>query len=469
MRGCFRKAGLPWIRAALKGHKLRDDNTPEDVATLYHWAKLTGAKYRDYSAERREKRARFRYQPAKRQLDQGVKSQTKPPTEESQERRVPMEDFLGERKNPDEQPEVVVGLERVSDLISQVQIPSDVEEPAVEAQTAIRPAWLGPSADFLWSKEAMPADISSPRSVQHAVRRLFAAETLMDSREQVALRWPALQALAAELRSNVASARISRQRGPVTAILPVVGGAGGTSLAATLARALSKNGERVLLVQTTAESLLPFYFGMGRLQPGELHPVPGQGGGTGSLFIISLEYASFGASETGQTQVKRMREGAFEDLLSKVHGCNRVLIDLAPETEWIVSKIAASRPMVLAAITPQMGSVAGLLAMDQRFAAVRDSEGRALLPFYVLNQFDAGLPLHLDIREVLRCELDERLLATAIRRSAAVGEALAQGATVLDYAPDAPAARDYADVARWLQEAAPASVEAIAATARGEQ
>ncbi len=55
-------------------------------------------------------------------------------------------------------------------------------------------------------------------------------------------------------------------------------------------------------------------------------------------------------------------------------------------------------------------------------------------PFYLLNGFDASLPLHLDVREVLRGKLGERLLPFAVRRSPAVSEALAEGMTVIDYA-----------------------------------
>ena len=54
----------------------------------------------------------------------------------------------------------------------------------------------------------------------------------------------------------------------------------------------------------------------------------------------------------------------------------------------------------------------------------------------MLNQFDASLPLHLDVREVLRRQLGDRLLPFVVRRAPAVSEALAEGMTVVDYAPD---------------------------------
>jgi cellulose biosynthesis protein BcsQ len=77
-----------------------------------------------------------------------------------------------------------------------------------------------------------------------------------------------------------------------------------------------------------------------------------------------------------------------------------------------------------------------------------------------LNQFDSALALHLDVREVLRQQLDDRLLPFVIRRAPAVPESLAEGMTVVDYAPDSPVAEDYRNLASWLRSrSAPASTE----------
>src|ERR1700722_5434735 len=51
------------------------EGTPEDVAALYSWANLQGAKYRDYSASRREYRAQVRYRAAKALLELELKAQ----------------------------------------------------------------------------------------------------------------------------------------------------------------------------------------------------------------------------------------------------------------------------------------------------------------------------------------------------------------------------------------------------------
>ena len=80
-----------------------------------------------------------------------------------------------------------------------------------------------------------------------------------------------------------------------------------------------------------------------------------------------------------------------------------------------------------------------------------DGENRPVQPYYLLNGFDASLPLHLDVREVMRQQLGDRLLPFVIRRSPAVSEALAEGMTVMDYAPGGPVAGDYMSLASWLR------------------
>src|ERR1700742_3881990 len=49
--------------------------TPEDVAVLYSWANLHGAKYRDFSASRREYRAQLRHRAAEQMREQELKAQ----------------------------------------------------------------------------------------------------------------------------------------------------------------------------------------------------------------------------------------------------------------------------------------------------------------------------------------------------------------------------------------------------------
>jgi len=60
--------------------------------------------------------------------------------------------------------------------------------------------------------------------------------------------------------------------------------------------------------------------------------------------------------------------------------------------------------------------------------------------------------------ELVREQVGDRLLPFALRRAPAVSEALAEGMTVMDYAPNSTVAEDFGNLAAWVKSlAAPAS------------
>ena len=95
---------------------------------------------------------------------------------------------------------------------------------------------------------------------------------LQASRDRLTSRWFALngRVLRAPRRPAEAVPAAAPQRAPVLAVFSLAGGVGKTSLVATLGRALSARGERVLLVDTAAFGLLPFFFGARDQRPGVL-------------------------------------------------------------------------------------------------------------------------------------------------------------------------------------------------------
>jgi cellulose biosynthesis protein BcsQ len=113
--------------------------------------------------------------------------------------------------------------------------------------------------------------------------------------------------------------------------------------------------------------------------------------------------------------------------------------------------------MILVPVIPDMNSVVSVGSIDAFFQH-NGVAGNRVHPYYVLNQFDPSLPLHLDVREVLREQLGDRLLPFALRRAPAMSEALAEGMTVMDYAPNSTVAEDYGSLAGWVKSlSAPAS------------
>jgi cellulose synthase operon protein YhjQ len=280
------------------------------------------------------------------------------------------------------------------------------------------------------------------------------ADTLQHSRERVAARWYALKGVFEQPGQDQPEVPIRQKeiRTPVLAVFSLAGGVGKTSLVATLGRALSSRGEKVLLTDTTSHGLLPFYFGASELRQGVVRTFSPPSGSTDApIYLVSYDVDQKGNDEGAQGQL-------VDEISQNSKGTHRILLDLTPASGWIARRMSRMNPTILVPVAPDMNSVISLQAVEKYFHGAIDSDGRQLQPYYVLNQFDASLPLHLDVREVLRRQLGDRLLPFVIRRAPAVSEALAEGMTVMDYAPDTPVAEDYQNIASWLRTiAAPAT------------
>ena len=88
----------------------------------------------------------------------------------------------------------------------------------------------------------------------------------------------------------------------------------------------------------------------------------------------------------------------------------RVLLDLSPASGWVMRRLARMNTLVIVPVSPDMNSVISLGAVEKFFAGIMDGEGRSMQPYYLLNGYDSSLPLHLDVREVMRQQLGDRLL-----------------------------------------------------------
>jgi cellulose synthase operon protein YhjQ len=306
-------------------------------------------------------------------------------------------------------------------------------------------------------------------------------DTLQGSRDRVTNRWFALKSVFD--RQTAMAEQVPVQppaRVPVLAVFSLAGGVGKTSLVASLGRALSTRGERVLLVDTASYGLLPFFFGARDQRPGMLRTfTPPGAGAEAPIQLVTLDPEGqpqefHGGRINQDLNLAPGREfqgsdagGSNPDWLAQevgrhARGAQRILIDLPTASGSTTRRVLRMSPTILVPVSPDMNSVVSVGAIEAFFrnsasmAAV--GTGKPILPFYVLNQFDHSLPLHLDVREILLDQIGDRLLPFALRRSAAVSEALAEGMTVMDYAPNAVVAEDFTNLAGWVRSlSAPAS------------
>jgi cellulose synthase operon protein YhjQ len=234
-------------------------------------------------------------------------------------------------------------------------------------------------------------------------------------------------------------------RPPVVAVFSLAGGVGKTSLVATLGRALAAMGERMLLVDTASFGLLPFFFGARDQRPGVLRTFSPPGNSADApVQLITIDPEGLGADAPG-------RELLVNEIGRYTHGANRVIIDLATASGATSRRIMRMQPLVLVPVVPDMNSVVSVSSIDAFFLHNSSQSGKPIQPYYILNQFDASLPLNLDVREVLRAQLGERLLPFVLRRAPAMSEALAEGMTVMDYAPSSSLAEDFNQLAGWVK------------------
>ena len=328
------------------------------------------------------------------------------------------------------------------------------QRPASQPDSA-GPAWLYAPSVQAFSQKPVVSQPSSIQSAAHSPIQSSVADTLQHSRERVAARWFALKGVFEQPgpdQPEAVSVRQKETRTPLVAVFSLAGGVGKTSLVATVGRTLSSMGEKVLLTDTTSHGLLPFYFGASELRHGAVRTFSPPSGSTDApIYLVSYDVDQKGSDEAAQ-------ETLAEEIVNNSRGTHRILLDLNVNSSWIVNRLSRMNPTILIPVAPDMNSVISLQTVEKYFSGINDGDGRPLQPYYVLNQFDTSLPLHLDIREVMRRQLGERLLPFVIRRAPAVSEALAEGMTVVDYAPDAPVAEDYLNLATWLRTvAAPAT------------
>ncbi len=454
-------------------HKGQSDpnEPPEDVASLYSWANLHGAKYRDFSASRAQTREKARQrveqameqehlrtqQPLEPRRGNGDTRQEESPPQ-SAAQQPPSYPPRTAQPPPPDRPNIDRSQsehpirEDLASALRGLAVPPSYRQPGHSphapmreesylpprkpwssdaAEDAGRPAWLMPDR----------TEVSSPSSLPPAPE-----DTLQGSRERLATRWCALRGVVegSAPPTQVAPAPVAA-RAPVLAIFSLAGGVGKTSLVATLGRALSARGERVLLVDTAAYGLLPFFFGAGDQRPGMLRTFsPPVSSGDAPIQMITLDPENFGSEIAPQ-------EALSAEISKHARGVGRVIIDLATASGSTTRRIMRLVPQILVPLMPDMNSVVSVSSIDAFFDHNGNASAIHSLPNYVLNQFDSSLPLHLDVREVLREQLGDRLLPFVIRRAPAVSEALAEGMTIIDYAPNSGVAEDFASLASWVK------------------
>jgi cellulose synthase operon protein YhjQ len=278
-----------------------------DVAGLYSWAKVEGAKYRDFSASRDEARA------SRRQRER-----SSPPT-------------AGGSKMP---PPVVPGA------VGPVK-------PAAGRATV---AQMGLQRMLTAVKKAPPAAPGSPARAQANSRR-----------------WAGLQSVLGQpgtARETGMPAQAVLET-PSLAFVSLAGGVGKTSLAASIGQSLAKQGERVLLVDTQPHGLLPLIFDTNGPDPAR---TLGRDATAAPVTLMTLDAEQTDAEDGRDARPREDR--LLDEVMQHAQRTDRILIDVASGSMALLRQTLRLSPTVLVVLTPDMASVASLQVLHAFFQSM---------------------------------------------------------------------------------------------------
>jgi cellulose synthase operon protein YhjQ len=511
------KAAIQARQTRGSGRERISAGTPEDVAALYAWANLQGARYWDFSASRRDYREQVRARAAEALRERDAAEQASSSEERASadpdrspafprrsERAHPSpsittlslsdprsgelwkREFLRTNRVPIAQGFVEVSRETGRKDTALLWDPAPVRAthtPPIEDAGEIWKAGLLDEARFaIGAASRVPGGLSTDEQLPAMLREGLPPESSRQGGERSSSNtrlkhWPPRPAWFSEERPaemscgapqsvrqgsipgsahrppDVSDRMHEPQAAPATLIVfSLHSGTGRTSLLATLGRALATFQERVVLGDTGSYSELPLYFGARETRTGMARAyAPPDHSGDPSVFVATYELSRAVDDPAERNQI-------VDDIVKNGAGADRVLLDIAPGAEWLLQRLAALHPAVLVPVVPDRDSVQAIEAVERLFA-----KGESLRPCYLLNQFEPASALHAEIRASLEARLGGRLLPSVLRRSRLVGEALAEGVTVIDYAPGSVIVRDFLELATWVRALAPAALPAPAA------
>ncbi len=439
-------------------HVLNDLNdAPDETPSIHPWTRPHGGKHRDYSAPRLQTRERARLR-----VQQAIQEERDRARQRAQTQQASEPDSVEEKPVAAVSQTDAAAVEPFTAPLASLPAPEPAATAAGEPfAELVKPDRRYESAPLMHQTRSKAEDAPSPAwltadRAELAVQSIHtaSADTLQGARDRLASRWFALKGLFedAAIQDDELPARAlpAASGTPMLAVFSLGGGVGKSSLAATLTRVLSAAGEQVLLVETTAYGLLPFFFGARERHPGVLRTfTPPQPGSDAPVQMLAIDGEKLAAETRAGTEAESL-DPLCAEIMAHAGGASRIVVDFATASAAAYPLLRLS-PLVLVPMVPDMNAVVNAASVESFFKRNGKSAGVSAEVYYVLNQFDPSLPLHIDVREVLRERLGSRLLPFALRRSPAVGEALAEGMTVLDYAPTSPITQDFISLGAWIK------------------
>jgi len=261
------------------------------------------------------------------------------------------------------------------------------------------------------------------------------------------------------------------------AIVNQKGGSGKTTTAISLSSALAMRGQRTLLIDLDPQSHcasglaipedeIDLQIGDAMLWP-DSRPLPTD------RFIWPTRTNLHVAPSTTQLAGLESTRGGLATREDRDQRLSRVLKELNGEYDWCVIDCppyiglltfnalhAASE--VLIPVETGYFALQGASKQIATIEALFRRSGRSI-PYRLLpTMYDRGSSVADDVLEAIRSRFSESLTPIVVRVDEKVREAASMGSPVTEFAPNSPAAKDYAALASYILENAPTAATTIA-------
>jgi cellulose biosynthesis protein BcsQ len=228
-------------------------------------------------------------------------------------------------------------------------------------------------------------------------------------------------------------------RKTTVALFSSSGGCGVTTIAATLARVLSGARESIAVVDDTPHSLLGAYFGLRNFGCGVR--TIGQPASTAraSVHVVNRPHT---VDDDWVGSACNQLEGEFD----------RMIVDISPAFPQAFLQKVLRDAVAVVPLLPDLRTAFRVEPLLDRLMSLRDECGSALPIYFLLSQFDPNVRLHCEISDWLQEAFSPMVLPLTLRRGDEVSEAMADGETVIDYAPNSGIAHDFHSLATWIKQ-----------------
>jgi chromosome partitioning protein len=239
----------------------------------------------------------------------------------------------------------------------------------------------------------------------------------------------------------------------VVAIVNEKGGTAKTSTTVNLSAALGELGKKVLLVDLDGQAASSRWMGVeedNRLaealcQGGGLEPIPEVAPG------VSLAPAS-GKLDSVAHDLRPTQGGQLRKVLSEMKGFDYVFIDCPPSLgNRLIGNAFLAATHVIVPVETSILALDGLRILLTTLEDVREGFGHDISLGGVLAcRYDARTKLSGLVLKELRRALPGKVYDTVIRENVRMRECPASGQSILQFAPDSNAAKDYAALAKEI-------------------